>query len=799
MDNAKTLLFLHPTSDHDDADVALLDLVRGIDRAHWRPVVALHRDGPLSALLRAAGAVVELGPLGVLEHRTLRSPLGLIRFALQLPRALRFVRRLVQRHRPALVHTSTSSVVGGALGARLSGARHLWQLHGSGDRPEWATRALHRLSTWLADVVVSDSRAAQQSLGRHSPKLAARRRVVHPGVDRRRLDLDRLTRAAARRSLEVREDSTLIVAIGPIDAWGGHALLIEAAERLRLQHPDTEFLLVGDAPRGAGQRVVELHAELERRNLLGYVRHLPHQSDRARVLVAADIVVLPATRPEDFPLVAAEALACARPVVAAAHGAVVEVVDPESTGLVFEPGDPEELAWALQVLVEDRALAQEMGQRGAASHAERFSSERVARDMHRLWSQVVSGRLALAASETKIVHFVLGALEPDRLDAVEHGVHHLASAQTARGLDVTVLALSAAPEASASPRPYAFQRLHAASHPSELTPELRAAVDALPPTSVVHLHGGFLPTMHALGAALVRRRLPYVVTPHGAYRALARKRGGVRLFVYTWLKEWRLLRRARAVQAFSARERLEMAGLVDLAKVVVAPSGQNALRMAPTLDTAGIRRPLYGYCGPLGRGVDGVESLVQAFGLHTAGGRDGTLWLFGGGDDRPRLEAIVHDLGLARRVAFDGECFGTERLARLQALDVLVQPSGREGESPSTLEAAALGRAVVVTSDTGLGRELRQHGAGFVLEHADPEQLAAALSACEREWRAGTLAKRGASARALIAAHFAWSRVEPRVCRDLYQLDDAGLTPRSHPAPEPQGVRTESGNRRESA
>lgn len=793
------LLILHRATGDDDADVALLDLVRGLDRARWRPVVALPHDGPLAALLRAAGAEVELGPLGVLEPRALRSPFGLLRFGLQLPRAVRFVRGLVQRHRPALVHTSTSSVIGGALGARLSGARHLWQLHETRGFPEWAERALSRLAARIADVVVSSSHAARRSLDRHSAELAARHRVVHCGIDRDRLGADRIDRDTARRDLDVAPHTTLIVLAGHVDAWQGHTLLLDAAERLRFRHPDAEFLLVGDAPRGEGRRVVELRQEIERRNLTGYVRHLPHQPDRARVLVAADIVVVPSTHPESLGLVAVEAMACARPVVAAAHGGIVELVEHGVTGLVFEPGDANKLAWALQVLIEDRGRARDMGRRGAMRQVEHFALERVLRELDRLWSQVVARPFTLPASEAKIVHFFLSGADPDRSPDVDHCVHHLAAAQAARGLDVTVFGISSTPAVDTWTRPYTYRLLPATQRRFGLDSELVAVLDALPTTAVVHLHGGFAPAFCALGKALARRRVPYVLTPHGAYRAQARQRGGIQLRVYGWLHERRLLRGARGVQAFSERERREMAGLVDLTRVVVVPYGQDVLDDVIEFDATAVRRPVYGYCSRLAGDGDDIDVLVRAFTLHAAGGGEGTLWVIGDGKDRPRLEAEVHELGLARRITFVGACVDAERPARLRALDVLVQTSGHAAAPTRALEAAALGRAIVVTSDTCLGREVRQHGAGFVLERPDPEQLAAMLSACEREWRAGTLAERGAAARAMVAAHFAWSLIEPRLCRDLYQLDDRGLAPRSKPALEPPKRSAAQGDRRRSA
>ncbi len=66
---------------------------------------------------------------------------------------------------------------------------------------------------------------------------------------------------------------------------------------------------------------------------------------------------------ETFGRVAAEAFATGTPVVAANIGAVAELVDHGRTGLLFRPGDPEDLAarvgWALSHPAELRRMREE--------------------------------------------------------------------------------------------------------------------------------------------------------------------------------------------------------------------------------------------------------------------------------------------------------------------------------------------------------------------------------------------------------------------------------------------------------
>lgn len=74
------------------------------------------------------------------------------------------------------------------------------------------------------------------------------------------------------------------------------------------------------------------------------------------LMAGAKCVVLTSMCAESFGLVAAEAMACGTPVVAARIGALVELVIPGITGYLFEPGDCESLTQALQHLWNSSSL-----------------------------------------------------------------------------------------------------------------------------------------------------------------------------------------------------------------------------------------------------------------------------------------------------------------------------------------------------------------------------------------------------------------------------------------------------------
>ena len=128
------------------------------------------------------------------------------------------------------------------------------------------------------------------------------------------------------------------------------------------QCPRLRLVIAGDGEER--ESLSELHKQLGLRNtfFLGNQK----QDELRRLYNAADVFVMPSRR-EPFGLVALEAMACGRPVLATRSGGMPEYLA-GSQAVLVERGDTvtDQLAWSIRMLYEHPALCTEMGAAGAA-------------------------------------------------------------------------------------------------------------------------------------------------------------------------------------------------------------------------------------------------------------------------------------------------------------------------------------------------------------------------------------------------------------------------------------------------
>jgi glycosyltransferase involved in cell wall biosynthesis len=148
-----------------------------------------------------------------------------------------------------------------------------------------------------------------------------------------------------------------MVCVARLEAVKDHATLLDAFARLLDSGRSAELVLVGD-----GTLRSDLEATIRRRGLGRHVTltGIVPNSRLAPWLRSADVFVL-ASSAEGLPVALAEAMACGLASVAADVNGIPELISPNETGLLFNPGDAQCLFGHLARLADDPAFRMRLG------------------------------------------------------------------------------------------------------------------------------------------------------------------------------------------------------------------------------------------------------------------------------------------------------------------------------------------------------------------------------------------------------------------------------------------------------
>jgi D-inositol-3-phosphate glycosyltransferase len=264
----------------------------------------------------------------------------------------------------------------------------------SGARPEPALRIrVEGEIAQQADLLIASTTDEADDLVRLYKANPEHIHVVPPGIDL--ATFQPLDRAEARRKIGY-GPGRLLLFVGRLERLKGVDVAIKALALLRdRDHDDLRLIVLGedvrDGDESEKERLKAVATSLgvrDRVDFLGSVAHheLPY------FYAAADAVVMPSYS-ESFGLVALEAQACGRPVVASGVSGLRSVVRDEVSGYLIDGHDPALYAERIGRLLADPELAQQMGLRGRLL-AQRFSWTRTADRLEALFDNVIESRQA---------------------------------------------------------------------------------------------------------------------------------------------------------------------------------------------------------------------------------------------------------------------------------------------------------------------------------------------------------------------------------------------------------------------
>jgi glycosyltransferase involved in cell wall biosynthesis len=347
------------------AGVSYVNIARGLENHGFRPhVVSMCEE--VTEEFRAAGVPVTQTPRGRGEAMRLRALLP------------RLGADAVMVDRAHDVRVATLATLGRGLPV-INRYNHF--------RPTAPSDLLIRVAyaQALSDVVFLSSTARERVL-RETPFMRRVRPVtIHEGIDTETFRPSRRDAIDFRRTFDIGLQPFLL-AVGALSPEKRYDVLFDA---LRLLGPNAPLLVV--CGEGAEQgRLLQRAASLQLNvRLLGRV-----QQSVLTGAYSASLGLVHAGSCETFGLAVLEAMACARPVVVAAGGALPEVVGPDGgSGLLAEADSVGDLALAIETLLADREAANEMGQRARARASTMFSLQL----MEYRYAAVVAGSLRRAA------------------------------------------------------------------------------------------------------------------------------------------------------------------------------------------------------------------------------------------------------------------------------------------------------------------------------------------------------------------------------------------------------------------
>lgn len=159
---------------------------------------------------------------------------------------------------------------------------------------------------------------------------------------------------------------------GRIEHGKGQHILVEAVRQLQQKGIEVEVAMLGHI---MDQLYYDnLIDNIKSLNLQTHFHYLGFIDKPTYIYNCFDVIVL-TTYAETFGLVLIEGMKCGVPVIGSDAGGVPEIIEHGKTGLLYEPGNAQQLAACLQHLIEDIGLRKTLAMAGQAFADEVFSEE----------------------------------------------------------------------------------------------------------------------------------------------------------------------------------------------------------------------------------------------------------------------------------------------------------------------------------------------------------------------------------------------------------------------------------------
>ena len=290
----------------------------------------------------------------------LRAPFGnAYRILKTIPAAIK-LGKIIKAEKIDVVHTNNSITPVGALACWMTKTPHVWHIREAfGSNRQYRPILSDAITYWfmkqLSDVIICNSAYTAEPFEHRQIKHT----IIQNGIDLSDFS-DKVSRGASIRSqYGINQDEIVIGMVGNLSTeLKRHNIFLDMAKGLIKEHHQLKFIIFGGSSNlDQTPYTRSLAEQVNNSGLSDKVTWAEFIEDTPAMMNSIDILVHPALT-EGSGRVIMEAMAAGKPVVGMKSGGVQELIRDGENGFLVQPGNDQDLAVKVKLLIEDENLRQ---------------------------------------------------------------------------------------------------------------------------------------------------------------------------------------------------------------------------------------------------------------------------------------------------------------------------------------------------------------------------------------------------------------------------------------------------------
>ncbi|SYW15667.1 N-acetylgalactosamine transferase [Oenococcus oeni] len=340
------------------SDKVLLQLVTGLNKNEFKPIVVLPEHGPLEQALLLNHIQTEVVSYPVLR-REYFNPKGILNYVGGYLKSEKKLTILAKKYQVDLIHVNTLAVLEGITLKKHIKKPLIWHVHEILLSPKFMWKLTAYLSAKYADKIVVVSNAT----GSHLKKAGYAKKnqivTIYNGI---KLP-SQSNHSDFRRDYGIPNDAFVFGHVGRINAWKGQEDFLKVSLELMSLYPKLHILFSGDAYKGEKWREEKLKNEISESGFRDRIHYLGFQKDINKVYRTMDVLVSTSNGRETFSLVVAEAMSWSKPVIAYDVAGPSELIEDNKTGYLVQANNFGELASKMKIFLNVNSIKDKFGHR----------------------------------------------------------------------------------------------------------------------------------------------------------------------------------------------------------------------------------------------------------------------------------------------------------------------------------------------------------------------------------------------------------------------------------------------------